>query len=111
MRRLSRPPIITPELTDEAWDELARRHAELSETHDDDEQEEADVWLYAGLLDVASAGCAGVWCLVLSGPCCGRVVHANMGECKPVFEPDANFPAWYERLLDSVIPGDASAMR
>jgi hypothetical protein len=34
-----------------------------------------------------------------------------MDECKPVFEPDANFLAWYERLLDSVIQGDASAMR
>lgn len=97
-------PIITPDMTDDAWEMLT---GEIDDRAGSDPEVEAKAArLFGGILPIGSQGCTYLHGLVLSGEHRGRVVNLDTERQKPSFAFERNFLDWYERWLDEVISGE-----
>ena len=111
---LKAPCALSPDMTQEEWEDLS--DPLLTDEEEEDEEEgyvievednyiEECGKVFGGLLPLGSQGCAYYHALVLNGKYAGRVVNVNWDLLKPVFAFETNFLDWYERYLDEVISG------
>ena len=96
--------VLTPEMTDEFWNDLNRR-IEEDENISDEEYDKEKGKIFGGILPIGSQGCTYLHGIVLNGEYKGRVVNLDMDWQKPKFTYEENFLDWYERWLDEVILG------
>lgn len=65
--------------------------------------------LFQGSLDIATLGCSDILGIVITGLYRGKLFEVNMefseGIDMPIFYPDTNFLAWFERWLDCSLAG------
>ncbi|CAI2767649.1 SMI1_KNR4 domain-containing protein [Flavobacterium collinsii] len=94
---------IYPKMSDEFWAELTQNIEENDGISQEDFDEELGK-MFAGILPIASQGCAYYYGLVLNGEFKGRVVNIDIDRQKPFFTFESNFLNWYERWLDGIIP-------
>jgi hypothetical protein len=67
--------------------------------------EDGEEWS-PGAIAVGHLGCGDMAVLVVTGPGRGRVVCTYWANSAPVYTPDPDFLAWYERWLDAVLRGE-----
>ncbi|BFM44541.1 hypothetical protein CFS9_31820 [Flavobacterium sp. CFS9] len=99
---------IYPKMSDEFWKELNKNIEENDDISREDFDEELGK-MFAGILPIASQGCAYYYGLVLNGEFKGRVVNIDIDRQKPFFVFESNFLDWYERWLDEIIPENSMA--
>jgi hypothetical protein len=66
--------------------------------------EDGEEW-FPGAIAVGHLGCGDMAVLVVTGPSRGRVVYTYWANSAPVYTPDPDFLARYERWLDAVLRG------
>ena len=91
-----RAPIITPDLSDDAWQEILRRVDAGEIDHDD---------LTSGCAFIVDLGCSYSNLLAMTGPNAGRVIYYDEEGAKPQYAFECNFLDWYERWLDEILGG------
>lgn len=93
---LSKPCKLTPNMSDEEWDNL------IDEEDEDGDEEDT---IFTGMLNIGTQGCSYEMMLVLNGSYKGRVVYVDFDWGKPFFTYESNFLDWYERWLNEVTKG------
>ena len=103
---VAKPCLLSPRMSATEWEALTTRLG-IGGDASDDQFDQAQEALFAGLLPIGTQGCSMYHGLVVTGPHAGRVVNFDQ-ECSgpPVFAFEPDFLAWYERWLDEVIDGD-----
>ena len=103
---VAKPCLLSPRMSATEWEALTTRLG-IGGDASDDQFDQAQETLFAGLLPIGTQGCSMYHGLVVTGPHAGRVVNFDQ-ECSgpPVFAFEPDFLAWYERWLDEVIDGD-----
>ena len=111
---LKAPCALSPDMTQEEWEDLS--DPLLTDEEEEDEEEgyvievednyiEECGKVFGGLLPLGSQGCTYYHALVLNGKYAGRVVNVDLDLAQPKFAFETNFLDWYERYLDEVISG------
>ena len=111
---LKAPCALSPDMTQEEWEDLSDPLLTDEEEEDEEEGYVIEVEdnyfaerakVFGGLLPLGSQGCTYYHALVLNGKYAGRIVNVDLDLAQPKFAFEANFLDWYERYLDEVISG------
>ena len=111
---LKAPCALSPDMTQEEWEDLSDPLLTDEEEEDEEEGYVIEVEdkyfaerakVFGGLLPLGSQGCTYYHALVLNGKYAGRVVNVDLDLAQPKFAFETNFLDWYERYLDEVISG------
>ena len=111
---LKTPCTLSPDMTQEEWEDLSDPLLTDEEEEDEEEGYVIEVEdkyfaerakVFGGLLPLGSQGCTYYHALVLNGKYAGRVVNVDLDLAQPKFAFETNFLDWYERYLDEVISG------
>lgn len=101
---LSQMPSISPDTTEEEWNNLTKKIND-DEIGDKEYDEELGK-IYSGILPIGSQGCTYYHGILLNGKHKGKVVNIDLDCLKPKFTFENNFLDWYERWLDETISGE-----
>ena len=111
---LKAPCALSPDMTQEEWEDLSDPLLTDEEEEDEEEGYVIEVEdnyfaerakVFGGLLPLGSQGCTYYHALVLNGKYAGRIVNVDLDLAQPKFAFETNFLDWYERYLDEVISG------
>lgn len=97
---LSNPPRVTPQTSDEEWEEICSK---IVDDMSDDDYEQVRRNIYAGIMPLGSQGCTYLHALIVSGEYSGKVINVDLEFYKPRFCFEDHFLDWYERWLDEII--------
>ena len=95
--------IISPDMTDEYWNELVRPILRMENNCTEEKYKKQEGYVFGGILPISSKGCSYLSGLILNGKYKGRVIFLDYDLQKPLFAKDENFLDWYESWLDKII--------
>ncbi|WP_420573244.1 SMI1/KNR4 family protein [Kordia sp.] len=98
---LQKDVFFTENTTFDMWD---RAYEAISDDVTDDEFDEIEASMYAGILTIGHAGCSNFNGIVLNGTQRGRVINIyDELEYPPHYKEEKNFLDWYESWLNKII--------